>query len=504
MPRFLRRLLLRLSGWAARYGGGYAAARPGRLDDGKWWGMSQDINALIMGNNRVLRERVRGMVRNYPPFTQAIKAHSAFVVGKGARFQSLAAPPGMSAKKTAALRNFIELNFRQWMKSCDISGKWHFYQICLMVVRQRMETGEFFCHLDFDKKSQNLTLQLIEPDRVEGGLEVTPQVKDHLVYQGIELDPMSGQPQAYHVLKQTYPGFYNYDHTRIPAGEMLHSFDWLRPGQVRGITDFAPVILLADSMDDYMTAELDAAKMAAKWMAMVKTPDIPAFQSARPPFGKTADQPKRIEQMENALIEYLNPGEDITFAAPSRVGDGFDRYTRFVLRMISIIASVPYEVLSGDYTQINYSTSRASRNDLVTMLYPQRFWLQESFMDKVFSAWLKVAALKYSELAGYFEAPEAYEQALWIPAGQLSIDPLREGKADIDAMAAGLRSPQQVILAGGGDPEQTMREIIDWKSWADAAGISFNLSGISTAMAGNPDAIGATENLEIENIGGSE
>ena len=484
---------------------GYDAAKPSRLTFNSMSGWGQDINSLIMGNNRVLRERVRDLVRNFPPFTRAIDAHAAFVVGKGARFQSLANPPGWDEDSITRLRQFIERDFRAWMDRADISGSRHLYELSQMVVRSRMEAGEFFAR-KLINHNHELALQMIEPDRVEGGLDVAPLNDGNLVWQGVEVNPGTGQAIAYHVRDQIYPGHFNYDLARVPASEMLHSFKWLRPGQLRGITDFAPVIVLADNLDDYQVAELDSAKMAAKWLAMVITQEPGAFSNLAGPGGRgrAGQEKKRIEAMENATIQYMQPGEDIkVFGGSGRPGDSFSRFENFVLRMISITAPTSYEVLSGDYSGINYSTSRASKNDLNMLLYPHIFWLQQHFLNKVFSAWLKVEALKKDYLTGYWLNPAAYEQSLWIPAGQQSIDPLREGKADIDSVAAGFKSPQQVILSQGGDPEKTLREIADWKAAADALGISFNLSGISTQMQSNPDKLGATEQTDLENLGGS-
>jgi putative protease len=54
---------------------------------------------------------------------------------------------------------------------------------------------------------------------------------------------------------------------------VLHGFQMLRPGQLRGVTPFAPAIMLAKDMGDYTGAEIDAAKLAAKWLAFVKSLD---------------------------------------------------------------------------------------------------------------------------------------------------------------------------------------------------------------------------------------
>ncbi len=172
--------------------------------------------------------------------------------------------------------------------------------------------------------------------------------------------------------------------------------------------------------------------------------------------------------LENCVIEHLRDGEKIELAnAPNRVADGFDRFTRFVLRMIAIVAGVPYEILSGDYPGITYSTARMSRQDFTMFLEPDRFWLEQAVNRPVFREWLRWEALTEGCLPGYFRDPAHYEKAMWVPAGMPSPDPLREGKADIDNIKAGLDSPQNIILGRGGDPEKVLEDLASWQALQD-------------------------------------
>ena len=54
---------------------------------------------------------------------------------------------------------------------------------------------------------------------------------------------------------------------------MLHLFDRLRPGQVRGVPWFAPVILKLRDLDEYDDAELVRKKIEACFAAFVTGAD---------------------------------------------------------------------------------------------------------------------------------------------------------------------------------------------------------------------------------------
>ena len=343
-------------------------------------------------------------------------------------------------------------------------------------------------------RRQDLALNFIEPDRLTGGLDLEPATEGNIISQGIEFDEFTGAAEAYHILKPQYPGHYNCGQVRVPSEQIIHAFNVLRPGQLRGVTDFAPVILLADTMTDYVRAELDAAKMAAKWLGFVTSNDPMGFQETRI---KPGEPDGKIEELENCIIEYLRENETMQLGQPTaRPGDSFDRFARFVLRMLAITTDVPYEIVSGDYSGVNYSTSKASRNDYAMLLYPYQFWLERNIANRVFKCWLKFEALTQDYLRGYWHHRELVEKVAWIPAGMLSVDPLREGKADIDAVKSGLKSPQQVIMGHGGDPERVIKDISAWQEMTAKAGITIDTSGVSTSMANNPAKLGAVETLD--------
>jgi lambda family phage portal protein len=468
----------------------YAAARPSGLN-GPVYGWKADFNALLEQANPILRERVRSLIRNYPPFVRAIKTHTAFVIGQGARFQSMVLND--AGKADTERRKKIESAFRRWMDKASVDGQLHFYECQGLAMRQRLETGEFFCAFRTPKGRGRhpLALQFIESDRVSGGLELRPNSKSAVVWQGVEFDPDTTERFGYHVLRHSWPQRYEYEWDFLPIDRVIHGYDLLRPDQLRGVSVFAAAIILADSMYDYVEAQLDAAKMAAKWLGFVTSPTLEDFYATRNKNDKAPNYPKLQDRVENAAMEYLNPGESVTFAAsPNRINDNFDRFVAFVLRMVGSVIGVPYEVLSGDYAGVNYSTARMSRQDYNMILQPERFWMEQNFNRKVFREWLRVTALMEPDLLpGYELDPEHYEKAIWVPAGMPSPDPLKEGKADIDNINNGLDSPQAVIMARGGDPEQVLEDLKGWKGMLEEKGVELNAAATSTAYQTNPAAL---------------
>ena len=475
---------------------GYDGAASSRLI-GEWWPGGHDVNALISTASPSLRARVRDLVRNFPPFARAVTAIVAFTVGRGSRFQSLATTSG--GEPDFALRHRIEERWRAWMDQADVTGKLHFYELQQLAKRQEVECGEYIGRFCAPRhRRQAVAVQLFEPENL-AAWRIQGQERDTDIYQGIEYDIYTGEPVAYHF--QTSYAWQQVSAWREPAANVLHGFQRLRPGQLRGVTPFAPAVMLARDMGDYTGAEIDAAKLAAKWLAFVKAQDPASFQAMRGLGGLGgAEQRADIDWLENGIVEYLREGEDISFAPqPGRPGDSFDRFTRFVLRMVAITCDLPYEIASGDYTGINYSTSKASRNDFLMFLAAPQFRLDQHFTRPIFRRWLDNEALTQDYLRGYWLDPERFARAMWIPAGMPSVDPLRDGKADIDAITSGIRSPQMVILGAGHDPEEVVAQRAAWVNLNAQYGLDATTGGVSTSMANNPAKLGAVEGLVSDN-----
>jgi lambda family phage portal protein len=457
----------------------YAAAKSGR--DGGWAPVNDsDVNDEIRSSSPQVRARVRQLVRDFAPFARAVDVLEALIVGEeGYRIQSRV--------EDRAKAQRIEDEWKRWCEECDIAGRLHFSELCGLAARQDAECGEYLIVTHENAGGRiPLKLQAIEPDRLSTlSTAGTGTRTGRTIDQGVEFDQATGRVFAYHVDQ----GEYRRKPQRIPADRALHGFHNLRPGQLRGISPFTPGVLLARDMGEFLDAEIDGAKMASKYLAFVRTPDVAAFQRLR---GTQEQDGARVEEMENALIEYLRPGEDISIASSNRPGDAFHPFVRFVLRMLAVTTGVPYELLSGDYSGVNYSTMRVSRNDLSAVLRPkQRHHIRHLAMP-VFRRFMDRAVLSGSlRLPGYWTDPHQYQRCTWTPPGMASIDPLKESKAHATYMDSLLFSPQEICAARGRDYENVLDEIQTAKKMQADRGIQ--PEEVSTALANSPSALDPEE-----------
>jgi lambda family phage portal protein len=204
---------------------------------------------------------------------------------------------------------------------------------------------------------------------------------------------------------------------------------------------------------------------------------------------------KRIEALENATIEYLNRGEDVKVNGVTRPVNGLEFFAKMTLRIIATTSHLPYEILSGDYQGVNYSTLKASRNDFVQTLRPQWGRKIRNFCNPTFRWWLDNAVLCGElKLKNYWTNQEHYQNCLWIPPGIESVDPLRETKAMIDQINTGTRSPQEIIMSRGRDPKDVVAEIKEWQELLADSGVV--LDSVSTSLQNSPGAIMEDETVK--------
>lgn len=479
----------------------YAAAKKNRLT-GNYANVNSNVNAVIGASSASIRASVQQLVRDFPFFQKAVNSVCEYVVGGGVLFQSRVQNASGDLNSTAITK--IEDGFNFFADDCEIGGNLHFYEMQDLAKRQELETGEFIFVRHEIKRIKGreryipFCLQMIEPDWLTT-YNVKNVQKENAIDQGIEYDVKTGEVKAYHF---TDPDSWGKT-TRMPASRVIHGFKTKRPGQLRGISPFAPSILICQEMQDLLDSEIDAAKLASKWLAIVETTDISARQSGLP-LGQqgSGDEDKKIDELENAIIEYLAPNEKITLASNDRPGTNFYPAIQLMLRMVAVSVDLPYELISMDYHGLTYSSARTVRNDFAHALKPtiSRLMRQES-IPMFYDALDYMVLYDKITLAGYQNNKQRYRMAEWQPPGMEAVDPLRETKSNIDLINAGLKSPQEHAKSRGRDLERIYKEIQQAQELKEKYNIQN--SEVSTALANNPEAVGTQKGnlIDLKNKG---
>jgi capsid protein len=140
---------------------------------------------------------------------------------------------------------------------------------------------------------------------------------------------------------------------------------------------------------------------------------------------------------------------------------GLNDFLRHMARTIGAGVGVPYELLTGDLSSVNYSSAKLGLEAFKRRCLAIRASLLGTrLLDPV---WKRFATLEV--LSGRLSAPdfgrdpETYFAATWMWPGWPALDPYREAAADVVLMRAGVRSRDEVVSSRGRDVAEVTAEI---------------------------------------------
>lgn len=365
--------------------------------------------------------------------------------------------------------------WRRWAERthCSANGRLTFYALQALVMNTIVESGEVLILRHFRPVTSRrgvvpLQLEVLEPDLLDTSRD-TPFAApgQPRILQGVEFDAQ-GRRVAYWLFDPSDP--LRRESRRISADRVIHGFLEERPGQVRGVTWFAAGLVKVNDFDDYSDALLMRQKIAACFSAFVR--DIDGTSTLGDDAGDV------FETIEPGRVEYLGPGQDITFASPPPVTDN-DAFTKTCQQAIAASFGVTYEDLTGDYSQVNFSSLRASRLAWWARVRSWQWFLMIPLVcDPVFD-WFEDAA----KLAGMI--PEELEDLpVWTPPALPMIDPDKEGTALRRNVRAGAMTFSEMVAQFGGDPKTHWDEYASDLRELDERGIVLDSDPRKTSDAG--------------------
>jgi lambda family phage portal protein len=207
-----------------------------------------------------------------------------------------------------------------------------------------------------------LQIQVLEAEHLPVTLNITAD-NGNVIRAGIEFDRL-GRRVAYH-LYRSHPedgmlapmsGDGGLATVRVDASEIMHLFRPMRPGQIRGEPWLARALVKLNELDQYDDAELVRKKTAAMFAGFVTrlAPEDNLLGEGLADANGVA-----LAGLEPGTMQILEPGEDIKFSQPADVGGSYSEFLRMQFRAVAAAMGVTYEQLTGDLTQVSYSSIRA-------------------------------------------------------------------------------------------------------------------------------------------------
>lgn len=423
----------------------YDAATSDRLHS-DWMpvgGMGEQVDKFSRG---ILRGRARNMEQNSDQAEAVAGALVRNVIGTGIKPQARVRTD--TGELDDATNKILEDAYKEWRKpeNCDVTGQQTMEELQSMCFRRMIYDGEVFINSVFMKGTKYpLQLQVILPERVSSFDSAS--TTGNRILSGIELTEYY-KPLNYYVTKQDPLGYTAYESEAIPANMMSHLFIKTSPTQIRGVTMFARVMDKIRQVDQYLDADLIAARAAACYAAFIIKP------TGRPNHAIV----NKDKSLTPGMIATLNPGEDIRFSEPKRNAGTPAEYAKTQGRRIASGMNLSYDIAMRDISG-NFSAARQNLLEDRKTFRPLQQFMIDHFCDKKYRAFVTACYLNGILPAPDFaKNPEKYFAVEWQTPGWSWIDPQKEVAANKESLKGGLTTLAEVCSSQGLDWEEVMEQ----------------------------------------------
>lgn len=433
---------------------GFAAAKSDRLFQG-WTVSNKSADAELFAALRILRARSRDLALNDDYVGRFLAMVKANVVGpRGIGLQNRAREDNGTLDKVA--NQLIESGWKDWGEpgTCTIDGRLSWVDACALFIETVARDGECFVRMLRGPQYGRFgfALQFLDADLVDETYNEALK-NGRTIRLSIEYNELD-RPLAYHFLRK-HPNavFTTIDlnrRERIPAAEVIHGYLSRRVEQGRGYPWTAQSLRRLKMLAGYEQAELVAARVGASKMGFFLEPAAEEYVG-----DDTEDEFNPITEADPGTFDRLPAGTDFKSWTPEHPVAAYEAFTLAILRGAASGLGVSYVGLSNDLRGVSYSSIRQGALDERDHWRMLQTWIVEHLVGPVFRNWLEMALttqavrLPIGKLAK-FHAP------IWRPRGWTWIDPLKEVKANTEAIQNNLKSLAAALAEQGIDIEDVL------------------------------------------------
>lgn len=292
-----------------------------------------------------------------------------------------------------ALNADLEARWRSWSRAPEVRQLFGWKDCERLALRSVLNAGDIGVIRTTDKR-----IKYVESEQIthaSGDTVSTPVGTDgHRIEQGVELDA-NDAPVAYHVARYDTHGYIQRGTVqRISADDMTLVAYRERFSQTRGVPALSHVMPLVHRLNDVLDSEAIAWQQLARFSVAFNFAGAPGaaldLTSAADP---TRDQPPSLDnrylEHQAGTFFFGEPGEAVTGIKRELPGANFPASVQTFLRLLGMAFGLPYSVLSLDYSQTTYTSSRAELEQAFRMFIRRQRDLIRGHHDPITRWWLE-------------------------------------------------------------------------------------------------------------------
>jgi lambda family phage portal protein len=478
----------------------YEGASVGRRAS-SWKALHTSANAEMQLALRPLRDRARDLARNTPHAPRMLDIITSYTVGEG-----IVPVPATGSDR---LDRQVSGLWEDWVAQSDVTGVLNFYAIQALSVRSMVESGDVVLRF-IDRALEDsgiavpMQVQLLESDYVDqfrdgiyGDYGVDKSVGLIRSRLGVGLGDFDRRVGLwlwpYHPGEVTTMNMRPLLSTFVPAGDAAHMFKVLRPGQVRGVPWFAPILTTARDTADFVDAVNVKARVEACFSAFITNDDstAPLLDPSQSGIVNTFDPANptaMVTTLEPGMMKELRTGQDIKFAQPTS-NTQIEPMLLYNLQAMAAGVGCTYDQMTGDLRRANYSSLRAGKLDfwrLVGQL--QQHTVIPMLCEPTWNKFISRAIL-----AGRLKPRSGGYPCEWVTPAREAVDPQRDLDAEKNEVRSGRTTPQQFVASKGGNWRTNLEDRAAYFKLADELGMTLDIDPRRTDQSGRLPTAGISQ-----------
>ncbi|MBU1567443.1 MAG: phage portal protein [Proteobacteria bacterium] len=273
----------------------------------------------------------------------------------------------------------------------------------------------------------------------------------------------------------------------VSASDMTHVFRPLRPGQARGVSWLAPIIVKLHDIDIYDDAEVVRKGAAALWGGFIYS-DAPVVNRNLSAPDKEP-QTKREIILKPGTFPVLANGQKIEFSKTADVGNNYLDFMKNQFRMIARGLGITYEQLTGDLSGVTYTSLRAGLIEFrrlceTIILRTLVFQYCRPYINRwIYTAVLN-GALETISVSEYLKKPRIFHRVNWNLDGWDFTDPVKDRVAEQMDIRNGIETRGQKIAKRGGNINRVDKQNTHEREQAEAGGNRYDCYPAQTTKTG--------------------
>ena len=428
-----------------------------------WVAINAPAEQMNQGQRDIIRARSRDLENNADIAEAIIGTFERNVIRTGMHVQ--AKPIGKDGNEDEKLGKTMEKLWERWCRpeNCDITGESTFGEMQGMATRRMIADGGILFVLS-DNPYKNaeipLILQMREVDEIDSTRFSYGAAGENRIINGIEVNEYN-KPVAFWLKTITPDGLILGDSKRIDAERVIYLRKKIRPSQLREVPKLANTINRVRDVNEYSEAVSIKERVLACLSVFIKKA-IPGGGVGR---GSNIASPKdektgyAVKTLSPGLVTELMPGDDVTSVNPSGQASNAKEFIASQQRLIAAGQGLSYEAVARDMSEVNYSSARQGLIEDKKTYEMLQEYIKRHLCEKVWREFITQAVLADKlNIPDFFTNKEDYLNHDWIAPGSDWIDPLKEVKANAEALESNQVTLEDICAKSGRDWREVMAQ----------------------------------------------